>query len=163
MHDLCSVFPQFSALYPEMVDALIFLDCYGFLSTDSVHNFSTLKKNVIVSFVPCFHVTYFYMVLYENVYYTVFDSNWKMFLFSFRKICLMWWGKGWMRLFALTKSLKRRLEFIPMKMQRRGFTENKCPISSFKGALKEQLCSENAFLFFQGVGWKPKYFRKIFT
>lgn len=44
MHDLCSVFPQFSALYPEMVDALIFLDCYGFLSTDSVHKFSTLKK-----------------------------------------------------------------------------------------------------------------------
>lgn len=29
-------FPQFSALYPEMVDALVFLDSYGFLPTDTV-------------------------------------------------------------------------------------------------------------------------------
>ncbi|TNM86047.1 hypothetical protein fugu_008318 [Takifugu bimaculatus] len=27
-------YPKFSALYPEMVDALVFLDCYGFLPAD---------------------------------------------------------------------------------------------------------------------------------
>lgn len=29
-------FPQFSALYPEMVDAVVLLDSYGFLPTDQV-------------------------------------------------------------------------------------------------------------------------------
>lgn len=28
--------PQFSALYPEMVDAVVLLDSYGFLPTDQV-------------------------------------------------------------------------------------------------------------------------------
>lgn len=54
VHDLCSVSPQFSALYPEMVDALIFLDCYGFLPTDSVNKHSTFKNKKMIIFCGMF-------------------------------------------------------------------------------------------------------------
>uniref|UniRef100_A0A3B5M0I1 AB hydrolase-1 domain-containing protein n=1 Tax=Xiphophorus couchianus TaxID=32473 RepID=A0A3B5M0I1_9TELE len=36
INDTMWCFPQFSALYPEMVDALVLLDSYGFLPTDPV-------------------------------------------------------------------------------------------------------------------------------
>lgn len=42
-------FPQFSALYPEMVNALIFLDCFGFLPADLVHKHINIFFKVFCS------------------------------------------------------------------------------------------------------------------
>uniref|UniRef100_A0A8C4EWR1 Serine hydrolase like n=1 Tax=Dicentrarchus labrax TaxID=13489 RepID=A0A8C4EWR1_DICLA len=38
------VFPQFTALYPEMVDALILLDTFGFVPTDSVRTMQGMEE-----------------------------------------------------------------------------------------------------------------------
>lgn len=112
--------PQFSALYPEMVDALVFLDCYGFLPADPVHKHPTIKNES--RFVPRFPTTLFRL------------------LSSFRKSCLRWCGRGWRRLFSLTKGLKRRREFTPLKMQWRGADQWRW-ISSQRGAVKMVLSS----------------------
>ncbi|XP_035856134.1 serine hydrolase-like protein isoform X1 [Sander lucioperca] len=46
-HTWCTLcFPQFSALYPEMVDAVVLLDCFGFVPTDSIFIFKVIRQGM---------------------------------------------------------------------------------------------------------------------
>lgn len=118
-------FPQFSALYPEMVDTVILLDTLGFIPTDPVICIFLLPLYCIwqVFLQEKKHSSVHCIIHMPSCFSPVRGfgfSHLIISVFCCRKKYAEWWDWGWIRCFSLKKTQKRQNEFTLMRRQLRG-------------------------------------------